>query len=267
MTQIVKKDVEGFDVANLSADLVSEIDESGVLGYSEKSEDSLIPIIAILQDNSGEVKKKHSRQMEGAEPGMLIVRSLKRIFPAEKVDEAVAVQPCGFDHVWVEWQGEPGEGAVVGQYAFESPPESADEIPDPQNPDRKILVMPNGNRLVDTRYHYVNLLLDDAIIPAVVAMGGTNHTVSRQWTLQMRQARLSGGRRAPSFFRKYRLTTQFKQRGEQSWYMYSVTDDGWIRDENLLRAGLELAQMVDKKIVSVAAQDEGEIAEERDSPI
>ena len=39
------------------------------LGYSEKADDSLIPIVGILQDNSGEVKKKHDKYIDGAEPG------------------------------------------------------------------------------------------------------------------------------------------------------------------------------------------------------
>lgn len=53
----------------LPADLLAEVDELGGLGYSENSEDSMIPILAILQDNSAEVKKKHPKYIEGAEAG------------------------------------------------------------------------------------------------------------------------------------------------------------------------------------------------------
>lgn len=240
----------------IPADLMEQVAELGDLGYSERSEDSMIPILAILQDNSAEVKKKHSKYIEGAEPGDLIIRSLGRVIKMGDNLPPLVLQPAGFDHVWVEWQGEPGEGAPVGQYPFEERPAEAVEQPDPQNPDRTVWRMPNGNRLVDTRYHYCNILSDDgSAMPVVVPMGGTNHTTSRSWTAQMKQHRMPGkAAKAPSFFRQYGLRTKFKQRGEQSWYNYTVADLGWIVDEGVLRAGLSLLQAVRDNTMTVETE-------------
>ena len=252
-------------------DMMAEISEMSDLGYSEKSEDSMIPILAILQDNSAEVKKKHSKYIEGAEPGDMIIRSLSRVIKMGDNMPPIVLQPAGFSHVWVEWQGEAGEGAPVGQFAFDSRPTEAVETPDPQNPDRMMWRMPNGNRLVDTRYHYCNLIDDDgATMPVVVPMGGTNHTTSRSWTAQMKQHRMPGrSQKAPSFFRQYGLGTKFRQRGEQSWYNYTVADIGWITDEGVLRAGLSLLQAVQDNTVTAetVAMGEGAAAPEADSPI
>lgn len=255
----------------LPADFMSEVSDLDDLGYSEKSEDSMIPILAILQDNSAEVKKKHSKYIEGAEAGDLIVRSLGRVFKMGDNIPPIVVQPAGFDHVWVEWQGEPGEGAPVGQFAFDARPREATEVVDPQNPDRTVWRMPSGNRLIDTRYHYANIICDDgSLIPLVIPMGGTNHTASRQWTAQMKQHRIPGKMaKAPSFFRQYGLRTAYKQRGEQSWYNYKIDDLGWITDENILRSGLGLLQAVREQTVVVesAASGEGAVSGTDDVPI
>lgn len=245
-------------------DMLDEIDGMSDLGYSTKSDDSLVPILAILQDNSAEVKKKHSKYVDGAEPGDLIIRSLGRVFKMGDNIPPIVVQPAGFDHVWVEWQGEPGEGAPVGQFAFENKPSEAVETDDPQNPDRKMWRMPSGNRLVDTRYHYVNILTEDGgAMAAVIPMSGTNHTTSRSWTAQMKQHLIPGRHtKAPSFFRQYGIKTKFRQRGEQSWFNYTVTDLGWITDEGTLRAGMALLKGITEGALSVESE-----ASERDDQL
>lgn len=246
-------------------DMLDDIADMGDLGYSTKSDDSLVPILAILQDNSAEVKKKHSKYIEGAEPGDLIIRSLGRVIKMGDNLQPMIVQPAGFDHVWVEWQGEPGEGAPVGQFAFENMPKEAVEADDPQNPDRKMWRMPNGNRLVDTRYHYVNILsYDGSTMAAVIPMSGTNHTTSRSWTAQMKQHLMPGRpAKAPSFFRKYGIKTKFRQRGEQSWFNYTVSDLGWITDEMVLRSGMALLKGIRDGALSV----ESEAAEKDDGMV
>lgn len=238
------------------------------LGYSEKADDSLIPIVSILQDNSGEVKKKHDRYIDGAEPGHIIIRSLQRVFKIDDDDKSTALlfQPCGFDHMWVEWEGDPGEGAPVGQHAFDSLPEDAREVADPQNPERTIWIRDNGNRLVDTRYHYGHILDGDSWMQAVIPMGGTNHTVSRQWTSLMKQHKV-GEKRAPAWFRLYALTTKFTQRGNNSWYKYSVEDLGWISNRSMRDDGRRLFEAVKANEVTADISSEEGIASDTDAPI
>lgn len=266
-TEVAKANEENMPV---SADFMDEIADSGVLGYSEKQSDALIPILGILQDNSGEVKKKHDRHIEGAQAGDLIVRSLAKIYAGEDGgDDTLLFQPCGFDHVWVEWEGEPGDGAPVRQHAFVEGevPEGAKEVPDPENPDRTILRMENGNRLVDTRYHYGHILEADALVPCVVPMAGSNHTASRQWTAQMKQFKMPGrNQKMPSFFRMYALETGFVQKGNNSWYKYKISDRGMIGDEETLRAGFEMAKAVAEQRVS-ADLDSDTVVDGDSSPI
>lgn len=264
--EVVDQETGEFSMANfvVPSDIMEDVAAMTDLGYSEKSDDAMIPILAILQDNSAEVKKKHSKYIEGAEPGDLIIRSLGRVIKMGDNLAPLVVQPAGFDHVWVEWQGEPGEGAPVGQFAFEDIPKDAVETDDPQNPDRKMWRRENGNRLVDTRYHYVNILTTDgSAMPAVIPMSGTNHTTSRSWTAQMKQHLMPGrSQKAPSFFRQYGIKTKFRQRGEQSWFNYTVADLGWLTSEPILRAGMALLKGIREGALSVESE-----ASERDDGI
>lgn len=263
-TEVVTTDNE-YD---LPADFMAELAGVSGLGYSEKAEDTLIPILGIIQDNSAELKRKHEKYWEGAVGGDLIIRSLQKKFAGESEDGhgGVLFQPCGFTHNWVEWQGEPGDGVPVNQYDFEHRPDGCREEPDPENPDRIRLVMPNGNRLVDTRNHFGHILDGETLIPVVVPMAGTNHTVSRQWTALMKNKRMPSGRKCHSFFFWYTLKTAFTQRGAQSWYKYSVKEEGPITDEVTLRAGLAMLKSLENHEITpdVASGSESTV---NDSPI
>lgn len=244
---MTKTEVQKYE-EQLPSELMDEIAGEEGLGYSDKNEDSMVPILGIIQDNSGEAKKRHSRYIEGAEAGDLIIRSLGMVIKMGENDPPLVVQPCGFDHVWVIWEGEPGEGVPKGQVPYEDRPVEAREHE--LDDGRKEWRMPDGSRLIDTRYHYCNILHDDgSIIPIVIPFAGTNHTASRQWTAQMRQFTVPGrpGVKAKSFMRSYSIRTKFKQRGEQSWFMYSITDLGWITDPDVLRDGLNLFRSVNNQ--------------------
>src|SRR5580765_6164900 len=106
------------------------------VGYSDKTEDGLTPILSILQDNSGEVKRNHERHMDEAESGMFIIRSLRKLYTGTP---GILVQPFGFFHSLIEWTGDVGEGTPVGRFPFEDPPDDIFETEDPQNPGKKVM--------------------------------------------------------------------------------------------------------------------------------
>lgn len=218
----------------------SELDGLDNFGFSTKPEDQILPNMSILQDNSGEVKKRHDRYKEGAEPGMIIFRSIDRIVDTEKVGP-MRFQPCVYRHVWVEWEGEPGEGFSVATYPFEDRPKEAEPTSDPDNPKRVKWVMTNGNRLVDTREHYGYLLADDGSSQFIrVAMSGTNHRVSKKITTLQQQTRRPGGGDVPTWWRSILLGTEFNQRGALSWYSFIFEDGGWVYDNDQRARGRKL---------------------------
>lgn len=223
-----------------------EMDYEGDLGYSTKAEDTLVPIVSILQDNSGEVKKQHAKRIEGADAGDLIIRAFKKVIKVSKENPFV-FQPAGFVHMWVEWEGDIGEGAVVGQFPFDDRPADAVERIDPADKDgkRKIWVRENGNRLADTRYHYGQAIIDGNWMPVVMPFGGTNHTVSRQWTGQMKALRFPNGKPIPAWFRAYAISTAYQSRGAQSWFNYNVDDLGFITSAEVREEGRKINESLD----------------------
>lgn len=258
----------GTDLA-LSGDFGSELEGVQDFGYSERAEDSLVPIVAILQDNSAEVKRQHSKYIEGAKAGDIIIRSLALVIDPEK--EFIAVQFAGFQHMWVEWEGEPGAGAVVNQYPFDERPSEATEVEDDQG--RKVWTMPGGTRLVDTRYHYAQMLIPNmGWMPVVIPFAGTNHTVSRGLTNQLKMLKLPNGGRCPSWFRAFNLRTKFRQESTQSWFLYEVKDAGWITDAEVRAGGRALndslqANTIAADVRSESQKDEGQGQSEDNIPI
>jgi len=228
--------------ANLPAEVAGELEGLTDLGYSQKAEDSLIPVLNILHDNSAEVKTRHERYIQGAKPGDFIIRALNMVI--DPMETPVIVQTAAFIHVWVEWQGEAGEGTPVNRYPFDDRPAEAEEVTDPQNDEKTYWAMPNGNRLVDTREHYAFVLIGNAWMPVVIPMHGTNHKPSRGWTNLMKTFQLGSGQQAPAWFRFYRFYSKYQSRGTQTWFIYDIKDQGWVADANLRAAGRKLNESV-----------------------
>jgi hypothetical protein len=247
-------------------DLSAEMDGVTDLGFSDKADDSLVPILAVLQDNSGEVKKGHAKKIDGAGAGNGILRSLKIVLPLDT--EPLTVIPFGFTHRWVQWRGEPGEGKIITDYDFEDRPGEAVEVQDPQNEDRTFWQMPNRDRLVDTRYHYVLANIQDRWMPITIPMAGTNHTASRSWTALAGNMRLPGGGKMPGWFRKWLIKTKFNQRGQQSWYNYDITDGGWVEERELRDLGKSLNANMSILRPDTASENQGDDGhEDEDTPV
>lgn len=241
---------------DIPSDAMDLLDKYQGQGYSQNQEDGLTPILSVLQDNSGEVKKNHERRIDGAEAGMLIIRSLRALYDGQK---GVLIQPFGFYHAYIEWSGEPGEGVPVGRFPFHEPPNDAFETQDPQVKERKILRRKSTmNRLVDTREHFVNLV--DGInrpFPIVIPMSGSNHSVSRLFTNMMRNM-VYQGKQIPSFFRLYTLRTVFKKKGaNQTWFGFQLDPSSFIKDRDLLQLGADLCEQMKEKPIEGNLSDIG----------
>ena len=258
-----KSEVEVFD-----EDFMNQVDGMSDLGYSQKSEDGVMPLVTIIQPLSQELQKKGPRFIEGASEGDIIIRATGQRWKADREDggEGIVFQQCAWRHVYVEWEGEPGDSVPVGTYDYDSRPPGSKMVEGDDG--RKWLEMENGNRLVEVRQHFVHLMTDDGPLACVIPFSGTNHQVSRRLTSMMRAIRLPNGKRAPAFTRLFELTTVHRSRGSQNWYCYDVKDMGWVKDRELLNLGLEFfraeqedrvraADMEDENPVKEAQSEEG----------
>jgi len=225
-------------------------------GTSQDASDLLIPMARVLQANSPEVMRGSQTQIPGAQAGDILIKNAPN--PLIKGEQGFLFQPCYFQKKWVEWLprnsgGGGGQGFVAMHDDMPRDTVSKKGI-DPQNPDREFLVRPNGNIIVETRYHGGWLIDENGEnppIPLVIPFASTGHSVAKAWMMLMNNKQIDG-QRADSCAVYYRFTTEIRTKGAQSWYVFKITDAGeeeegipstfWVPTLEDLQRGQKLAQ-------------------------
>ena len=100
-------------------------------------------------------------------------------------------------------------------------------------------MLPNGNEVIETRYHIGDVLTENGLeLPYVIPMTGSNHTVSRDWMYSMNTHRSESGNRPPSYAGIYRLKTFYMSSGEFNWYQWRVELDSWVNAAGFERGSI-----------------------------
>jgi hypothetical protein len=206
-------------------------------GVSTLAEDNLVPLIYILQAQSPQCNKRSPDYVEDAESGSIWLRNSG--LPAINGEDGMLFQPCFFQKDWVEWIPRGQGGGYVGRHQ-EKPSEAVEKNIDPQNPDKMAWVLPNGNTVVETRYHIGYVFLEGGRkMPYVIPMSSSAHTASRGWMFLM-NSRMVGDAKAPSWAGLYRLKTKEKTNKSGTWFTWDITDAGWVQTEQDYIQGAEL---------------------------
>lgn len=227
---------------NLPVALADEMVGDSGAGLSDSQDDNIVPLLRILQDNSPQVKERDDAYIDGAKPGMILLRSS----PSPLIDgeaDGMWFQPCYFFKEVVEWIPRKNGGGLVARHA-EWPDDTA-EKEDDENPNRKKFYRTsNKNELVETRYH-VGLVYrpDEPSAPYVMPLSGTGHTFSRQWMFMMNQRQIPGGKgRAPSYSSLYLIKTRPRSNAAGDWFMYEAVDVKWVDSKAMYDTGRALNQ-------------------------
>jgi hypothetical protein len=181
-------------------------------------EDVAIPFLFVLQTLSPQVKKGSTTRIPGAEEGMLFNNvSLEVIIPP------VRIVPCAWHKAYVEWVPRENGGGFVAQHTDE------DIMLKTTRNDKRIDVLPNGNHIIPTSYHYVIVLSPTGKMErAVISMTRTQLKKSRRWMSQMLglQMKDSAGNlfRPPMYSHTYDLNTEIESRDQYSWYGYAISN-------------------------------------------
>lgn len=235
-------------------DLLEELATDAGKGLSTAREDNLVPLIYLLQSNSPQVNKRDPSYLDGADPGDIWLRLAEH--PIVKGNEGFDFQPCYFSIDWVEWIPRDKGGGFMGRHP--DLPEEAKAVKDPQRPNRVKYVLPNGNELIQTRYHagFVHFAGGQRL-PYVLPFKSTGHTVSRQWMTMMNAKRLKDAKGnslpAPSWACLYRLKTKQRTNVDGTFFVFEVTDAGWLNKEERERG---------KALYEAMASGEREVAHE-----
>lgn len=208
------------------------------LGVPTDQKDFLIPMARVLDAKSPEVEKRGPNYVQGAEPGDIYIKNAPN--PLIKGEEGVAFQPCYRDEAIIEWvprsKGGGGGGGFVARHPADYIQSGGDAVqrPHPENPKKMIWFRKSsGNLLVETRYVGGYAISEnEPPLPLVLPFASTGHTVAKQWNMLMASKRINGAR-ADIWLVYYRVKTHLRSRGDQAWYLFDVTDNGALADNNL----------------------------------
>lgn len=213
------------------AEMMDELAASAGEGVSSLQEDNLIPILSILQGLSPEVKPRDPKYIDGAQAGDFCIKSLHRTWSGES---GFGFQPCYFSKDFIEWIPRDSGGGYVARHT--GMPEIAKEIIDDRNPSKKKWQMPNGNEIIETRYHFGFLVDPDTgeRIACVMPLASTGHTFSRGWMAQMNQVRLPNGNVAPSRACIYNIKSNIRRNVSGEWFTpQAERRPGWVTLDEL----------------------------------
>lgn len=229
--------------------------------------DQAIPFLSVLQAMS-KVISDPTKRVEGAKAGMMMDSVTKELYSGE---EGMCFIPCNTKRVFVEWQGEPGSGTVVGRYS------PSDDVVKDAN--KKFgfnkMVTPAGNRLVETFYVIGMVLADsEATDPMGMVLIPFTSTKIKSYKMSIGVLRTITGE-APLYAFKLRLTTAEETRPKGTSFNISVMPDGYdgtvFKDgimsgfihpssdqaASLYKAGKMLADDFDSGAANIAYDTEG----------
>ena len=207
------------------AELMELMGEGEARGVSTRAEDNIVPMIKILQGLSPQVNKRSDDYIEGAEVGEIWLKNAAQ--PIRSGVDGIVFQPCAFSVDWVEWK--PKRAGYAGRHDARPADAKEKEVLDDNGEPRIAWVRPNGNIVVETRYHFG---LVDGYLPYVIPLSGTGHTFSRSWMTLINQFKKADGvTPADSFARTYRLRTKTASNDRGEWMTFVAEDLGWVTVE------------------------------------
>lgn len=206
------------------------------------SADQAIPFLSVLQALS-KVISDPTKKIKGAEAGMILDSVSKELYDGE---EGVIFVPCNTARVFVEWQGEPGSGTVVGRFGPSDPIVKAAEKKFAFNK----LQTTRGNRLVET-FYVIGMVLpsSDAVLPKGFAIVSFTSTKIKPYKESIGVIRTLPGN-APLYAFKLRLRTKAETRPKGTSYNLVIMPDGY--DGNVFKDGI-MAGLIDPKSEQAAA--------------
>ena len=226
------------------------------------SSDRSVPFIKVLEKNSPEIET-----VDGAKPGMFINTATLELY------DSVRFVPATRDHLFVEWVPIDNGGGLVASYGI------LEDISKWAKTQRGKIKLKNGNDLVETFYLYGLVLPEEGDdgdpMPAVISFTSTRiraykSIVNRSDSIMLRGA--NGNKfKAPWFCHVWRLTSEKKVDGNQSWYVYKAEFDGEsaeaVRlpaDHPAVQLGAEMVKM--KQTGELKVNPEAAAGEQPDTP-
>lgn len=232
---------------------------AGVKGMT--AADVALPFIVILQKGSPQVDKDHANHAEFAD-GEYETGDLFDTVTREKFKELEVIN-CGYMSSYVEWKPRDSGGGFVAQH-----PMSTDLIKTTKRNDKNQDVLPNGNLLVLTHYHYCLVLKPNGDIgQCVISMTSTQLKKSRRWNSLLMAAKVptpDGQVQAPRFANMWRLTTTPEKNDRGNWRGWVIEPMGLVSNSALYMEAREFFKTIEAGLIKVTppAQEQESVTED-----
>jgi hypothetical protein len=223
--------------------IISSLQEDAGGGFEGADMDAFsVPFLAILQSNSPQCKKSDGAYIEGAEEGNIYNTATGDVYNG---DEGLMLVQFGYRRAYVEWVPRSEGGGFVGERDIADP-----ILREIKKDDMGRDTLPNGNNVVDTRYHYCLLLKDNEMPkPVIVAMSSTQTKKSKKWMSRLRDTQMIAGNgqtfQPPTYSHMYHLTTVPEKNDKGSWFGWNVGDKYVVNDAEVVKIARDMkAQLV-----------------------
>lgn len=214
--------------ANLPSTEVIDYSQYEGLGRQEATtEDYAIPFLRILQKLSDEVDEIKPKFINGAKAGDFLNTVSNQLFSGKT---GLRVIPVQFQREFVEWVPREKGGGFRGSYKIGDPIIATAKMNDTDPKKARMLLLPNGNDLIDTCYQYVMVEAPNGDrFPAIIAFTSSQLKKVRKWNSMKAQKRLvlSDGKEIsnpPDFAFYYHVSTVVESNTSGSWSGWTVND-------------------------------------------
>ena len=233
--------------ANIAMDMLVDAQEHS--GFDTMSADDLaIPYITILQALSPQVRGES--KVAGAEEGMFYntVSGLACKGP-------IYVIPCAYKRAYMEWTPRESGGGYVEEHTDASILEGTKK--DSKGRD----ILPNGNIIATTAYHYCMLLKEGgAMERAVLSFSSTQLKKARKWNSVMQNLTIAtpDGQKVtpPMYSHIYSVNSVAESNDKGSWSGWSIGSPEIITNPAFYVAAKKFNIDVMKGAVKVAPKEE-----------
>ena len=221
----------GLDLAVLAEDSKSM---SG-FGTLNLSRDTAIPYISILQTSSPQVNPSKAEYIESAKAGQLFNTVTQETF------DTLKVIPVFYHLKYVEWKPREQGGGFINSHDADSGIIGQTK----RDPMTNKMVLPNGNHIVQTAYHFVLMLTEEGYQNAVISMSSSQLKKSRRWNSLMLSQKVKGPHgmfTPPTYSFTYSLSCVSESNDRGSWFGFSIEKGDQVTDASLYGEGKAFAE-------------------------
>lgn len=238
---------EQFDKSQLPAEY--DLSKYAGAGQMNNAKYLAIPYLSVLGLQSAVCLEGTEKYIEGAKPGMFLETLNKKIWSGK---EGVIVVPVLAKVVVSKLDGAITDGrSRIGKFdEFEGEKIKADCRQDGYR-----FYDQDGNYYEDELEYYLIIVDGKNRYKACLSMHGTRIKVGKTWNSLAAQKKIDGGRSAPLFVAKYKITSVLQQKDKNSWYNFEIEDAGPVLDSDLMREAIDFFNIIEGGEYEVAGEE------------